>query len=92
MLEIGEIISIMGIDRWKVEEELPPGIGIVDFLLETGAAKSRKQAKQLIKQGGCYINNIRVDIDKRVTEDDLASESMMVLRIGKKDYSLVRFE
>ena len=92
MLEIGEIISIMGIDRWKVEEELPPGIGIVDFLLETGAAKSRKQAKQLIKQGGCYINNIRVDIDKRVTEDDLASESMMVLRIGKKDYRLVRFE
>lgn len=46
----------------------------------------------MIKQGGCYINNIRVDIDKRVTEDDLASESMMVLRIGKKDYRLVRFE
>ena len=92
MLEIGEIIDIMGIDRWRVEEELPPGIGIVDFLLETGAAKSRKQAKQLIKQGGCYLNNIRVDINKRVTEDDLASESMMVLRIGKKDYRLVRFE
>lgn len=34
MLEIGEIISIMGIDRWKVEEELPPGIGIVDFYLK----------------------------------------------------------
>ena len=38
------------------------------------------------------MNNRRVDsIDRRLTAADLASESMLVLRAGKKRYALLRF-
>ena len=45
-----------------------------------------------VKQGGAYVNNRRVDsIDTRLTESDLASETVIVLRSGKKRYALLKF-
>ena len=32
------------------------------------------------------------DVDHRLVEADLASETVMVLRAGKKRYALLRFE
>jgi tyrosyl-tRNA synthetase len=46
----------------------------------------------LVEQGGAYVNNRRVDgPDRQLTADDLASESVIVLRSGKKKYALLRF-
>jgi tyrosyl-tRNA synthetase len=45
-----------------------------------------------VEQGGAYVNNRRVDSpDRRLTTADLASETVMVLRSGKKKYALLRF-
>jgi len=54
--------------------------------------QSRSEFRRLIEQGGCYINNRRRDnFDDKLTASDLASETMMVLRSGKKKYALVQF-
>jgi tyrosyl-tRNA synthetase len=46
----------------------------------------------LIAQGGTYVNNRRVDgIEMRLGVAQLASQSVMVLRTGKKNYALLRF-
>jgi tyrosyl-tRNA synthetase len=46
----------------------------------------------LIEQGGVYINNRRAELlDYKLTLNDLASETVMVLRSGKKKYALLRF-
>ena len=46
----------------------------------------------MIKEGGAYINNRRcTDITARLTPADLASETMVVLRRGKKRYALLQF-
>ncbi|AWV88528.1 tyrosine--tRNA ligase [Bradymonas sediminis] len=67
------------------------GIGILDLMTRTGLQKSNGAARRLIKQGGAYINNEKVDApEKQVTLADLASESMMVLRSGKKSYHVIR--
>jgi len=96
-MKVGDIVKVKwegDEGLWKVAEieTTEPGIGIVQFLISCEAVKSKKEARRLIKQGGCYINNERVGMDKRITENDLASESIIVVRTGKKNYRLVKFE
>lgn len=65
---------------------------VVDLLKETGLCASRGEARRLIQGGGVYVNNQRIpDPDASITSQDLASETMLVLRVGKKKYHLVRF-
>jgi tyrosyl-tRNA synthetase len=70
--------------------ELAAGIGIVDLLART-VAESKGAARRLVTQGGAYINNQRVaQVEHQVTLDHLATETMLVVRGGRKDYCLVR--
>ncbi len=73
----------------RQRSELGEGIGITDLLAETVCA-SRGEARRLIKQGGANVNNVKVsDENTLLTEADLASESSLVLRSGKKKYHVV---
>ncbi|MHB8901928.1 MAG: tyrosine--tRNA ligase [Thermoguttaceae bacterium] len=68
------------------------GLAIVDALVESGLAKSKTDARRTIEQGGAYVNNRRIDsIEARLAAEHLASQSVMVLRSGKKRYALLRF-
>jgi tyrosyl-tRNA synthetase len=69
------------------------GLPIIDALVAAGLAKSKGDARRTTQQGGAYVNNRRIeDVDARLTAADLASETVMVLRAGKKNYALLRFE
>lgn len=69
------------------------GLLLIDAMFEAGLAKSKGEARRTIQQGGAYVNNRRrSDLEERLTLDDLASESVTVLRSGKKRYALLRFE
>jgi tyrosyl-tRNA synthetase len=71
---------------------LTEGIALVDALVEAGLAKSKGDARRTVDQGGAYINNrARSPFDLKLTPADLASETVMVVRAGKKKYGLLRF-
>jgi tyrosyl-tRNA synthetase len=68
------------------------GLNIIEAFVEAGLAKSKGDARRTIQGGGAYVNNRRREsIDTQLTEADLASETVMVLRAGKKRYALLRF-
>lgn len=68
------------------------GLSIIDALVAAGLAKSKGDARRTTQQGGAYVNNRRIDsVDARLSAADLASETVMVLRSGKKNYALLRF-
>jgi tyrosyl-tRNA synthetase len=70
--------------------ELATGIAIVDLLART-VADSKGAARRLVTQGGAYINNQRIaQVDHQVTLAQLATETMLVIRGGRKDYCLIR--
>jgi tyrosyl-tRNA synthetase len=74
------------------KELLASGLGIVDALVMAGLSKSKGEARRLVESGGVYINNRRCEgVDRMLSVDDLASETVIVLRTGKKKYSLLRF-
>lgn len=69
---------------------LETGLPLFDLFREAGLAKSNGEARRLQEQGGVYINNVRIDDPAHiVTPADLASESAMILRAGKKKYHVV---
>ncbi len=69
------------------------GLPIADALVAAGLSKSKGDARRTTQQGGAYVNNRRIDgVDARLTPTELASETVMVLRAGKKNYALLRFE
>lgn len=73
-------------------DRLVQGIGIVDALVEAGLAKSKGEARRTVNGGGGYVNNQRVEsVDRVLDHDDLASESVIVVRSGKKKYALIKF-
>jgi tyrosyl-tRNA synthetase len=69
------------------------GLPLADALIEAGLAKSKSDARRTIEQGGAYINNKpRTDVTTKLTPADMASETVLVVRSGKKKYGLLRFE
>jgi tyrosyl-tRNA synthetase len=71
--------------------ELQGGVPLIDVLVRVGLAKSKSEARRTIEQGGAYVNNRRIDgVDYSLTQRDLASETIVVLRSGKKKFALLR--
>jgi tyrosyl-tRNA synthetase len=80
--------KVLACDRLRKGE-----LSVIDAFVEAGLAKSKGDARRTISQGGAYVNNRRVaNLEACLTPDDLASESVVVLRSGKKNYALLRFE
>ncbi len=68
------------------------GLPLPDALVAAGLAKSKGEARRIIQQGGAYVNNRRrTDQQTRLTDEDRASQTVIVLRSGKKRYALLRF-
>ncbi len=71
---------------------LDDGKIIVDLLVESETAKSRGDARRRVKEGGIYLNNVRVqEEDRAITRGDLVADTAIVIRAGKKNYRVVRF-
>jgi tyrosyl-tRNA synthetase len=70
--------------------QLAADVGIIDLLACT-IADPKGAARRLVTQVGAYINNRRItEIEHQITLAHLATETMIVVRGGKKDYCLVR--
>lgn len=77
--------------------ELPRAVltedrALLDVLVGAGVFSSKGEARRLVKSGGLYLNNERVDAeDAKLTEQALVTEHIAVIRTGKKNYHLLRF-
>jgi tyrosyl-tRNA synthetase len=61
------------------------GASFVDLLAESGLVESKSAARRAIKEGGAYLNNVKVtDEDYAPSVDDLLHGRFLVLRRGKK--------
>lgn len=72
--------------------QLAEGLPILDALVAAGLSKSKGEARRTVQQGGAYVNNSRIEgIEVSLDKSHLASETVIVLRSGKKKYALLRF-
>lgn len=73
-------------------EEFKQNRNIIDMLYLLKLVPSKGEARRLVKQGGIYVNDERIQsIDHALTENDLQDGSLMI-RKGKKVYHKVTVE
>lgn len=66
--------------------------GLTDILVAAGGCVSKGEAKRKIKEGGVYLNGIKVaDEGLQLSPKDLLNGGYIQLRVGKKDFRLVKF-
>ncbi|MEU1728361.1 tyrosine--tRNA ligase [Actinomadura sp. ATCC 39365] len=61
------------------------GASFVDLLADSGLVESKSAARRAVKEGGAYLNNVKITDEAYVPEaSDLLAGRFMVLRRGKK--------
>lgn len=76
-----------GMPRTSVPlSRLAEGIPPAELFTEVGLTGSRGEAKRLIKQGGAYVNDDRIDAPERMISTTDLGENGILLRAGKKKY------
>ena len=68
------------------------GKSLVDLLVETGLAKSKREAREFLQNGSIALNGSKVGPDDRLTPDRLLHGEVALLRRGKKQWHLTRWE
>jgi tyrosyl-tRNA synthetase len=72
--------------------QLEAGLPLIDAVVASGLSKSKGEVRRKVEEGGVYVNNVRcADATRKLGTADLASKSMLVLRLGRKNYALLRF-
>lgn len=90
--ELTEIFAEVPSKQLARESLATAGLPLIDALVESGLCKSKGDARRVVDQGGAYVNNRRqAGVDTKLTLESLASETVVVLRSGKKNYALLRF-
>lgn len=69
-----------------------PDIGLIDLLIQGGVVSSKRQAREAIVSGAIYINDIRhTDVETTVSQLERLDGKYLVVRRGKKNYYLIKF-
>jgi tyrosyl-tRNA synthetase len=78
------------LEKAKVEGA---GTPLIDLLVQSGLCPSRGQARKDIEGGGIYVNNLRVnEASRSVALGDLLFGKYLLLRKGKRSYTLLRID
>ena len=76
-----------------MSEDVEQGIDMVDFLAEkTQVAKSKGEARRMLKEGSISINKTRVADTEKIDASLLIGGRYLVVQRGKKNYYLVRVQ
>jgi len=69
------------------------GYPVLDLLVDAGATASKGEARRLLEGGGIYLNNVQQgDMRRMVTLGDLLAGAYLVLRRGRRQYTIVEVQ
>ena len=96
----GDLDALTESDFEQLAQDGVPGLtleksadGLVDALAAAGLAKSKSEARGFLQSGSVQVNGVRIDaIDYRFTETDRRFGRFTLLRRGKKNYAMLRWQ
>lgn len=66
------------------------GLELAQLLVDSGAAKSKREARQFLEAGAVLVNGDKRDVSDRVTPKDLLFGRLLLIRRGKKNWYVCR--
>lgn len=96
----GQLADLTENDLEQLAQDGMPGIaldsaadGLIDALAAAGLAKSKSEARSFIQGGSVTINGNKADsLDHRIVGDDRLYGRFTILRRGKKQYAMLRWQ
>src|SRR5262249_29431300 len=67
------------------------GLPLVDLLVQAGAAKSKRESRELLSSGAIALNGEPAGPDARLTRAELIYGSLALIRRGKKTWHVTRW-
>ena len=64
---------------------------VVDLLVESGLASSKREAREFLETGAVQVNGERVTLESRVAADSLLHGSFAFIRRGKRNWAVAEF-
>jgi tyrosyl-tRNA synthetase len=98
----GEITGLSAVEISDIFSDVPScelsksqfegrGLSVLDLLVVANISKSKGDARRSIQEGGIYLNNVRVsDASQSVDVNSVLEGEFIILRKGRKNYTLVR--
>ncbi|KAK4423598.1 Tyrosine--tRNA ligase, chloroplastic/mitochondrial [Sesamum alatum] len=75
----------------SLQQDQVLNLSLLDLSVRTGLLESKSAARRLLKQGGLYLNNNRIDSEaKRIETNDIVDGKVILLSAGKKNKMIVR--
>ena len=71
------------------QNDLSAGVNVVDLFTAVKLVSSKSEARRLIQQGGCYVNENRVRSIETMIDLTYLENNSLTLRAGKKRYHKV---
>lgn len=68
------------------------GLSLVELLVETNVAKSKREAREFLANGAVSINGHRVGAEERLKFDHLLHGKVALIRRGKKTWHVARWK
>ena len=96
----GSVDALTETDFEQLAQDGVPGValessadGLIDALVTAGLAKSKSEARGFLQSGSVTVNGAKVDtLDYRFTDTDRRFGRFTLLRRGKKNYAMLRWE
>jgi tyrosyl-tRNA synthetase len=91
--QFGEVIAeVPNSDQPRANLGQPAAV-LPDLLMAAGLSPSKSQARKDVEAGGVYINNVRATDAKLILgPENLLFGTYILLRKGKRNYALLRFQ
>jgi tyrosyl-tRNA synthetase len=85
--DVGGEVPTKPLERAKLDGA---GFALLELLVHAGLCSSKGQARKDLEGGGIYVNNVREgNIQRAVTSNDLLFGKHVLLRKGKRNYTVV---
>ena len=96
----GSVDALTETDFEQLAQDGVPGValessadGLIDALVTAGLAKSKSEARGFLQSGSVTVNGAKVDaLDHRFTNTDRRFGRYTLLRRGKKNYAMLRWQ
>jgi tyrosyl-tRNA synthetase len=80
-----KVVDLGAIASSKLSSKrLEAGIPLVDLLIESGLVPSKREARQLIQQGGAAVNEVKIGSVEALATMESVLDGAVLLRAGKK--------
>jgi len=67
------------------------GMPVIELMVKTGLQESKSAARKLVRNGGGYLNNTKIENEEVLLTDDLLIDGyLLMLSAGKKNKVLIR--